>query len=291
MEISIKYFANSMGDKVRKTKKIAEFYDLDKPTYYIFKNITFDSPLKITFFYDNAHIIFKHCTFKGNVIIELANDIKFVSNKYEDNDYYSGEERIFVRINHCNNLQIYNENFTNTKEEHHPTNFGIKVNGAEMVEIVDTNINIDNTVKYKGEVKVKNRREISISTQNLYIENSTLESPEIYIDADNLNYNDNKVRASNGIIIENKNNDLVGIATNITTPYLVYNGLEVTEISEKAIDNSKEKSDLKNSRENLISTLRTIENKVIKTNEEILSQEIEKQNTKALKRILKRKIN
>lgn len=289
--IELKGIRNYTEKQIKQIK----FFKLDKPTYYVFKNIIFDSPIKMKFYSNNAHVIFKNCTFKRNIKIDYANNIKFISNKYEDNGfsyngYYKDEEKIFININGCNNLEIYDECITNSKEEHHPTKFGIKVRNAESIKIIDSIINIDNSVMYQGKIIIENKGEINLQSKELLIDNSVLESPEIYIESDEIYHEKSLINATNGIIIENKNNNLEYNTPKILTPYLVYNGLELIKISKNETKKAKKKEELKRARELLISTFKKVENKTINANEEILSQEREKLNRKALKRVLKREI-
>lgn len=63
-----------------KSRKLVEYFNLNKPVYYIFDGIIFDTAVNISSLFSN--IIFRNCTFNMGIICLFANNITFKNNKY-----------------------------------------------------------------------------------------------------------------------------------------------------------------------------------------------------------------
>ena len=116
------------------------------------------------------------------------------------------------------NLEIKNENFINQYElkKYGENNFGI-------------NIEVDNLKIENSTICAENHGQINIKSKKTIIWKSKISAPEIYLDSDSIVF-DNSLLKATGIIIENKNCDCdteVGFY-NTDSPYVVYNGTEIT---------------------------------------------------------------
>ena len=76
-------------------KRIVDFYKLNKPVYYIFEDINFDSALR--FNSSLSYVIFRNCTFNKNIGILWADNLTFENNKYLDRHpiYFYGKCFLF----------------------------------------------------------------------------------------------------------------------------------------------------------------------------------------------------
>lgn len=233
---------NGMNTIYDKSRELVDYFKLNKPVYYIFDGINFDTVVNISSLF--ANIIFKNCTFNIGIRCLFANSITFKNNKYncwtEFKDY--GNAFLYGKIN---NLRIEHEQFINNPEFHNfDNNFGINVE-TNKISIVCSNIQAGNN----GQINVKANETV--------LQYSKMIAPEIYLDSDSIFFGKSLLKAENGIIIENKNcecNTEVGFY-NVDSPYTVYNGAEITT------DYDDKNKELKENRLKLVKTLKNVINK------------------------------
>lgn len=191
-------------------EEIAEKFNFNKPVYYIFDNILFNNAIKMTS--DRAQVIFKNCSFDKNVGILWGDEITFENNKFKDccNVYFYG--KCFLTANNVKKISFINENFMNGCELKGYSNplFGMRID-AGVVEIINSEINAEAPAA------------INIKAKKLRIKNSKLQSPEIYIDSQSIEF-DGTMQASDGVMIENANYDFSG---SVMAPIILYNGIDL----------------------------------------------------------------
>lgn len=210
------------------SKKLVEYFGLNKTVYYIFDGITFDCVVNIACLFSN--IIFKNCTFNTGIRCFFADNIILENNKYncwtEFKDY--GNAFLYGKIR---NLTIKNEQFINNSDfRNFKNNFGINIDVDEL--------NIENSTICAG-----NRGQINVKAKKTSIWNLSISAPEIYLDSDNLEidkyhletkdgniiHGKSLLKAEKGIIIENKNcnADIKINLDKIESTYVIYNGNEL----------------------------------------------------------------
>lgn len=281
-----------------KYKNLADKYNLEKTIEYIFENITFEDKMIIS---SNigTHIIFKNCEFKDNIVFRWADKVTLENNKYYDNgcnNYKLGADTyLFHNKGMINKLTLINDNFINSKTDHHPTKFGINLI-LDTIEIISSNINIDNSIKFKDQEIVRNMGGILITAENTIINNSNIYCSYLYLDSKNIEIDQNsKIAAIAGVIIENKNNN-ENIISNIDTNYLVYNREEINEQKEpkeKEANKYLNKNNinsviLTNSRIRVVNVLQEIKEKIVKSNEERLIEVKRELESSPIKKVLKK---
>ena len=110
------------------TKEQVKKLGLDKPVYYIFEGINFNTAVELVSRW--ATIVFKNCTFNKGINVLWSNNIVFESNKYIGwlNIYFYSYS--FMNINGVDELTFINESFVNSFEEKKlvQTNFGMRLN-------------------------------------------------------------------------------------------------------------------------------------------------------------------
>ena len=247
-------------------------YGLNKPVYYIFDGINFDKTLE---FYanSNTYVIFRNCIFRHGVYVYWADDVTFENNSYyyDDVKYSFGNTFLYSLYNMVpmiNDLRFINDNLVSLDLFYHPTKFGLYIY-IDNLEIIDTKINL-----------VNEESSFSIKAVNTKIINSLIDVSEFYLDFDR----SSKIKASNGIIIDNFNGDLD--ISNIETPYLVYNGVEVNSCVNE--EDNKYALELRDSRNNFISTIRAILDECLIANEEKISEIRNSLENRTLRRVLKK---
>lgn len=232
---------NGMNTVYDKSKKIVEYFKLNKPVYYIFDGITFDTVVNISSLF--ANITFKNCTFNMGIRCFFADSITFENNKYncwtEFKDY--GNAFLYGKIN---NLRFEHEQFVNNSEFHSfDNNFGINVE-TNKITIICSNI------------QAGNNGQINIKANETILQYSKMIAPEIYLDSNNAFLNESFLEAK-GVIIESKNYKCHTTTTDfcsIRSPYTVYNGTEITT-------DHNENKELKENRLKLVKTLKNVINK------------------------------
>lgn len=232
---------NGMNTAYDKSKKLVEYFNLNKPVYYIFDGIIFDTVVNISSLF--ANIIFKNCTFNMSIRCFFADNITFENNKYncwtEFKDY--GNAFLYGKIN---NLRIEHEQFVNNSEFHNfDNNFGINVETNKIVMVC-------------SDIQAGNNGQINIKANETVLQYSKIIAPEIYLDSNNIFLNESFLKAK-GVIIESKNYECYTSTTDfcfIRSPYTVYNGAEITT-------DQDENKELKENRLKLIKTLKHVTNK------------------------------
>lgn len=209
-----------------KYEQLFYYYKLNKPFYYIFDGINFNK--KVTLHVTEcATVIFKNCTFKEPIEINKCDKVTFENNQYYCHGSYTPiKEKFFLTGQKINKIKFINEKFINKDKSPHPTpQFGINLI-VNNVEINNTLIDTDRTIVVDNRVYISDRSSgISIKAKNISIINSSFNCPNIYLESENINNNDSNLTANNGIVIENKNANM--LLDNIETPYLLYNREEV----------------------------------------------------------------
>ena len=288
----VELYLNGMNAMNIDLRKIIEKLKLNKPVYYIFENIEFKHTLEIgSLLGTNTHIVFRNCTFKRNIIINYADIITFENNKYYDHGaigYRTADTFLYHKYGMIKNLRIINDNFINLDVEHHPAMFGMNLK-IDNLEIINSNIKVDNSLIRDSKEYIPNRGGLNITANKTTIINSTIDVAEFYLDSKDITIDEtSRITASNGMIIENGNNNLETNSSNISTPYLVYNGVKLIDSKNKVLAINKEKVELQKSRASLVTTLKKIEQESNNINEEILNKVRNKINSKPLKKVLQK---
>lgn len=217
---------------------------LKKPIYYIIDGVKFDSHVE-TFSRDDAHILFRNCTFKKTIKINYGNDIIFENNKY----VYFYPIRAYGIFLSCdepiNNLKIINDNFA-YMYEHNFATFGMKIKA--------NNVEIKNTIIEGTKLSL-----LDLECNNLVIENSNINCNEINIFSKNIELKDNTIQANNGFIMDED------------TMYMDFD------------QKTKEKEELESARANLINTLRILRDKCNQDIEKEINEGINKLDKKSTK--------
>jgi len=268
-------------------KKMFDYYDLDKSVYYIFENIDFNTSVEVSANL-GTHVVFRNCSFKDNIGIHWADEITFENNKYYDRAPFYSYGNTFLCSGKAGirNLRFVNDSFLNFDEGHHPTRFGMDIEVGEL-EIINTKIEVMNGTMFEGKEWCPNKGGLNIRADKIRIINSSIEVAELYLDSKSIKADSGStIKASRGIIIENKENDLeIG---NVLTPYLVYNGLELTETRGNNITINKENIELLKARTDLAKVFREVKDMGISTNEKVLDDIRRKLDVKPLRRVLKK---
>lgn len=267
-------------------EEVFKYYKIDKPIHYIFDNINFNTHLKFSA-NNNTFVLFRNCTFKQSIQILWADNITFENNKYYDRypSYLSGKTFLTNNNGMINTLRFIHEDFKNSCYDHHPTRFGMDLE-VKNLEIINSTINIDNTVRYNGKETVSNRYGITIKADNTKIINSNIKTAEIYLDSSNILIDNNSnITATTGMIIENQNKDLKTSNLILKAPYLVYNGVESIKTPNITINKD---ITLHKKRTELIKLLKIIEEKIKLKNENKVNEVRKNLNNREIKKVLKR---
>lgn len=236
------------------TKRIIDYFKLNKPVYYIFENITFDEGLEFSSFH--AHVVFKNCTFYDNVAMMFADDVTFENNKYFDKRpiYYWGKCFFFGKF--INKLTFINDDFFNSYEDPYPwmkkslPNFGMDVQ-VDVLEIIDTKIDCERSTS------------LNINANKAIIRNSKINAYELYLESKSIEFFDSSILAKNGVMIENQDCDFEG---NVQSSVIVYNGVELSSQNNKIFSFKHDKTRLEQSRQLFIEQLRNLRNYCQKLN-------------------------
>lgn len=231
-------------------KQLCRLCNIDKMIYYVIENMDFDKAIQFSS-RGNCQVLFKNCTFNKEISIYYGNDIIFSNNKYYDYEghYFCGHS-FFNVISMVKSLKIINDNLFNSIDDNEQSvlplpKFGLNIK-AKNLEIINSNI------------KSNKPGDISIYTNNLVIDSSTISSNQIFIDACNIDYKSSLIESSEGIIIDNENNNNL---YNIFSKTIIYNGVEIQK-GEEEIPNKKqeEKSEIRNRYLKLLQHLKNIGN-------------------------------
>ena len=200
------YGMNQVTDGIKEqVKKLG----LDKPVYYIFDGINFNTAVKLVSRW--ATIVFKNCTFNKGINVLWCDNIVFENNKYIDwaNIYFTSD--IFMNINRVNELTFINEEFKNSYEytKIYDTNFGMRLNAKRL--------NITNCIF--GDATTTR---INITSEETRLYNSNLKAKEIHLNSESIKSENSTFMASDGIEIDNQNSDFNSI---VYAPIVFYNGI------------------------------------------------------------------
>lgn len=219
---------------------------LNKPIEYIFENINFEKAIEISSIALEGNIHFKNCTFNDQMIIYIAGKIILENNQYHNKvDVYFAGDAFFNVAGYINHLILLNDNFINSATiREHSTNkpkFGMHLKNVGTLEIKNSKI----TASELGKINIENAKE-------MIIENSTITSPQIYMNIDKIKSTNSSITATKEIKIDNKENSSI---ENIQAPSIIYNGIELSPSKEPQNIN-KEQIELQQARQNLISILK-----------------------------------
>jgi len=205
-------------------KEIASKYGFDKPVEYVIEGIKFDKRILVNSY--NADIIFRKCIFSRIVAIDHAANITFENNKYtlkyanyvyglmnNPNDYFWLENRDIGEIE-C--IRFINDDLNtvldNKESKDNGKNLLMKVYlRAKRVEVINS--------------EIKNNTVFLIDTEKLIMENSSINSDEVYITADNIESDNSNVIAKDGVIIES-DGQVDSFLSDIESSNIFYNGKE-----------------------------------------------------------------
>jgi len=226
------YSLNKENDNFEKMKNLFEYYQLNKPFYYIIDGMIFEKKVIVSSKKPST-VVFRNCTFKQEIEIKNCDKLILNNNRYYCRGSYSllNNYNKFLFGKKINEITFINESFSNKDYSHHPTpNFGINIE-TERINIINTNIDADSSTIIGEKVyNLDTKGEIIIKSKELNIYNSIIKSPNIYLESNNIKKDKNStIEASQCIIIENKNENMK--LNNIKTPYLIYNNKEEGTIS------------------------------------------------------------
>lgn len=225
------YSLNEEADNFEKTKSLFEYYQINKPFYYIIDGMNFNKKVVISANTPTT-VVFRNCTFKEGIEIKNSDKLILNNNKYYCRGSYSFfENKHYLTGKNIDELTLINEDFNNKDYSHHPTpNFGIYLE-TNKINIINTNIDTDGTIILEGKpYYLDTKGEIILKSKEMNISNSTIKSPNIYLESDNIKKDKNStIESTQCIVIENKNQDMK--LNNVKTPYLIYNKEEEGIIS------------------------------------------------------------
>lgn len=239
----------------------------NKSTYYIFDNIIFQDGTFIIG--TDANLIFRNCLFTHTIKISRANHIAMENNKYH---FYAFEDNC-VELT-ANEVSIRNNDFTNLSMA--------KKHDEPMLNmtLIGDKVNIENSVvctEYNGN--------INIMTQDLSIKESSINGPNVYINADNIRTKKSVIVASQQIEVDNEN---CNFTCAIKSPVTIYNGIKQNSSNSKIIDIDEEKAKLLRYRMELINTLQKVEVDCIKQNSKILADIQKRLKNRKICKVLKK---
>lgn len=240
---------NGINNANEDLKKIADYFDLNKPVYYVFENINFNVyGLKFSSLF--AHVIFRNCNFENFIKIIFANDVTFENNKYYQPYSTHGMDNCFFDIYSIEKLTLINEEFVNSAKVIDLTEynislpkFSIKIKGNE-IEIINTNVNAN--------------YQVDIECNKINIDNSHIYATDFYLDTKYMNFYNSSINAEEGIMIDNPDckflENINSPLENISASILVYNGVDFGSNCNVQNNNSS----LEQARGNLVEKLRNI---------------------------------
>lgn len=266
------YYLNLRGTTFY-SEELKNKYDLNKPIYYIFDDITFDKELHLASGI-NTHVIIRNCTFKDCIeVIWCAEEITFENNTYYNAKPYYFNEKIFFGCK-AKKLNFINEVFMDisTKNIEGQIYFGISARVDEL-NILNSDFCISGS---KGKMLIEAKK-TKVKDSIIKVDNMELKSD--VIDMEN-----SRISAYKEIIIDNKiNNGL----DNIDAHEILYNGNLISSNENGDLIISDETIELSKKRAQLISTLKTIRNLALKTNQEKINHIKEKLNSNSISKTLK----
>lgn len=184
------------------SKRQIKQLNLDKEVYYVFDGIEFDYNLELSCRF--GHVIFKNCTFKNGIKIPYANEVVFTNNKY-NNPINSSR---FLLLENIKKLVFVNDNVENI-------NSNIIIS-ADFLEIIDSSINIANNF-------------IDITSNQVTVYNSKISFDSVQLYSKNIQFISSTLKAKGGVLVKNDGIEFDG---NIISPFVLYNGDEISNASE-----------------------------------------------------------
>lgn len=255
------YGMNQVTDGIK--EKVKEF-GLDKPVYYIFDGINFNTAVELVSWWST--IVFKNCTFNKGINVLWSNNIVFENNKYIDwaNIYFASD--IFMNINRVNELTFINEEFKNSYEytKVYDTNFGMRLNAKRL--------NITNCIF--GDATTTR---INITSEETRLYNSSLKAKEIHLNLESIKSEKSTFTATDGVEINNANCDFNGM---VYSPIIFYNGMVLEDRNNNGQEINSANALLNNTRKEFLAKLCEVYNQCRYINEQKLEQirtELEKQ--------------
>ncbi len=238
-----------------------------KEVYYVFENINFPDRTYING--TNANLIFNNCAFVQLAKIERAKYIEMNNNKYT----FYGFEKNCIELT-ADEILVKNNDLTNQS-------FAKKFDEPKVnIILIGDSINIEDSAictEFSGY--------INILAQNLFIKESTIKGPEIYLNADNISTKKSVMVAFDEVKIDNKN---CNFTCAIKSPITIYNNMKLDSTNSKIIEIDEEKAKLLQARLNLINTLHKVEVDCIRINYEELTVIREKLRSKKVCKVLKK---
>ncbi len=255
------YGMNQVTDGIKEqVKKLG----LDKPVYYIFDGINFNTAVELVSWWST--IVFKNCTFNKGINVLWSNNIVFENNKYIDwaNIYFASD--IFMNINRVNELTFINEEFKNSYEytKIYDTNFGMRLNAKRL--------NITNCIF--GDATTTR---INITSEETRLYNSNLKAKEIHLNSESIKSEKSTFTATDGVEINNANCDFNGM---VYSPIIFYNGMVLEDRNNNGQEINSANALLKNTRKEFLVKLCEVYNQCRYINDQKLEQirtELEKQ--------------
>lgn len=247
------------------TKELLEKYGINKPVHYIVEGIRFKEKLFFTTDKD-IKVLFKGCKFHKQIRITSADKVIFENNKYFDRYPVYAFKNKFLS-GRANSIQFISDSFVNSGKDY-PTQFGMDLI-VNKFEIINSNIDIEG-----------NLEESFIMADKIILINSSFMCPSTYMICNNIDVTDSKIIASEGIIIDEKenNNTYSNIIDSIESPSITYNGLQQQRISDEEIAK-------KYHRLELLKVLKIIKNSCIHDIDKKLDNERKELNQKTIGQI------
>lgn len=256
-------YLNILG--IDNNSEIIKELNLNKPLYYVFENITFNTSLDIN---SRVNLTFKNCTFNNRAVITSKENVDFINNKFinkKDNYYY-----YFLEVLAKNANFIDNE-FLN--EDRIVSNLEVAINmGIEEV------LNITNS-------KINTFADIIITSEKIIIDNSEIKSHRMELNAESIKSTNSIINAKR-LYVDNEQFDF---EENIKSPYINYNGVIIKSNENEIIKIDKEKIKLMYARKQLIESLKKINEKCKEINSERIKYIKNSLNKQTINKVLKKK--
>ena len=239
----------------------------EKSIYYIFDNISFGDKTCING--KDAYLIFRNCSFTQSFKVERANQVEMENNKFAFYGYVNN----FVDLT-ANKIIIKNNSFANTS-------FAKNFDEPRVdFTLIGNTINLENSIlcsEYVGN--------INIMTNYLSLKGSIINSPAVYIAADNITTTNSVIKACNKIEVINKN---CNFTCAIKSPITIYNDIKLNSSNSQIIEIDEEKAKLLEYRVQLINTLHQVEMDCLEENSFVLTEIQKKLRNRKISKVLKK---
>ena len=263
-------FCGGMNTYFEKSREIIEEYKLNKPVYFIFDGIKFDYPVTLSSYF--SAVIFKNCTFYNGLKVFNCENLTLENNKYYNWHDFEGRGNSSFLSGNFGELTIKNDEFVNSYEnkKYAETKFGVCV-FAEKVNIVNSNICAESQGK------------IDIDSKELFIIDSAVTGPEIYLDSDSIKLSNSVLKSNKSIIINNKNCDFT---SDVQAPTVIYNGVHINAYN-KTISVNEADINLRKARQELLQKLCRLKDCCQQVNNNKVNQIKEQLDSQPLSKVLK----